>query len=116
MLIGSRDVPSVGDLSPQFSLVNGKLWYNPNVDIRPINQAGTINVNPALGVTAWLDTDQLPDYFCVMLKGFKDEWADMDNIRFFITITYPDSSTANANFTKAEVMGPSPPPLPSGLL
>jgi hypothetical protein len=95
----------VGDLSPQFTLFDGKLWQKLNLDVRPINQTGTKDVNVVFGITGELDAVKLvqDNAFIVYFHGMTAEvWGDfsnINNVEFQMTVTYLDGSTAPLRFT-----------------
>jgi hypothetical protein len=101
-LIGTTDVPSVGDFpTQQFALISGKFWYTPlGPQIRPINTVGTIEVNRVLGIRAELNQDAFSqNQFQIDLLGSTLTDTDLEHVEFQMTVTYQDWSTAPLNFT-----------------
>jgi hypothetical protein len=97
-------VPAMVDFGPQFSVFDGKIWQKLYLDVRPINQTGTKDVNVVFGITGELDAARLQqDVFLVSFHGMTAEvWGDysnINNVEFQMTVTYLDGSTALLRFT-----------------
>jgi hypothetical protein len=110
-ITGTTDVPSVGDFGPQFSLLNGKLWYNSGVEFRPIDQTGTVEVSRLIK----FECTGAPDsgLYKVTISPFRKWWGTPpgipENVRFEFTLTFQDQSTGFVSFTYSAVANVFPP-------